>query len=85
MRASSKQKITTSELYICLSLMSDIGGLTISPVYSIICRGVKYRKISSVAEQRSSFGEKCMVINFKFYFYHLFSVIDGLPTNLMHL
>lgn len=29
-------KLTTSELYIRRSLMSDIGGLTISPMYSII-------------------------------------------------
>lgn len=33
---NSKEKLTTKELYIRRSLMSDIGGLTSSPIYSII-------------------------------------------------
>lgn len=45
---NSKRKLTTSELYIRRSLVSDIGGLTISPMYSIICRSKpKFRNISS--------------------------------------
>ena len=44
---NAKKKLTTSELYIRRSLMSDIGGLTISPMYSIICKSKsKLRKIS---------------------------------------
>ena len=44
---NAKKKLTTSELYIRRSLMSDIGGLSISPMYSIICKSKsKFRKIS---------------------------------------